>query len=654
MSRLSPLLVAFLALAAALPAAAQSGGPPDSLRLPRLFADGMVLQRGQAIPVWGWAPAGTEVRVSLDGRVRRATAGDAGRWEVSFPALSAGGPHELAVEGGGRSVAIHDVLVGDVWVASGQSNMEFALSGARNAAAAIAAAHDPMLRELTVPHSWSVTPQDTLAGGSWERADPQHAGQFSAVAYFFARKLRAAERVPIGIIHTSWGGANVETWESQRQLGVGDSAVRAVLAREEARAGAVTDSLRARLGNVPAVDPGLVDGRAPWADPSLDDSGWMPLKVPGLWEEQGLPGLDGIAWYRTAVDLTAEEARQGARLTLGMIDDDDIAWVNGTEVGRTVGYNVRRSYEVPASALREGRNVIAVRVVDGGGGGGPYGDPAELALTAGSVRHPLAGTWRFRVGAIGSAQLDGQVINKIPSVLYNSMIHPLLDYPIRGVIWYQGESNANGDAQAAAYRDLFAGLIRSWRREWRTGQGAFPFLWVQLPNYGAVDSVPPARAAWATLRESQTAALSLPRTGQAVIIEAGEAGNLHPTDKQTVGERLALVAQKVAYGEPIEASGPTYRSHAIRDGKVILYFDHVDGGLTSPAPGRALHGFAIAGADRHWVKAEATIEGDNVVVWSPEVPDPVAVRYAWSNSPDDPTLYNRVPLPARPFRTDDW
>jgi sialate O-acetylesterase len=594
------------------------------------------------------------VRVSLDGRDRRATADAEGRWSVRFPALPPGGPHELRVEGAGRTIAVHDVLVGDVWVASGQSNMEFALSGASNGAAAVAAASDPELREFAVPHSWSETPREELEGGSWARADPQHAGGFSAVAYFFARRLRASEGVPIGVIHTSWGGSNVETWESREQLGLGEGAVSAIVAEQRRRAGAVLDSLRARLGDLPTEDPGLVDGEARWADPALDDSGWTEIRVPGLWEEQGLASLDGVVWYRATVELTEAEARQGARLSLGMIDDDDVTWVNGTEVGRTTGYNVARDYQVPASALRPGRNVVAVRVVDSGGGGGPYGEPARFVLTTPGGRHPLAGSWRLRVGAVGTTQLDGQVINKIPSVLYNAMIHPLLDYPVRGVIWYQGESNANDVEQAAAYRALFAGLVRGWRAEWRAGGGDFPFLWVQLPNYGAVDPVPPASAAWATLRESQAAALSLPRTGQAVAIDVGEAGDIHPKDKQTVGDRLSLVARRVAYGEPVEASGPTYRSHTVGDGRVTVEFDHVDGGLTSPAPGRALHEFAVAGADRRWVRAEARIEGDHVVVWSPEVSNPVAVRYAWSDSPDDPMLYNRAGLPARPFRTDDW
>lgn len=640
-----------LIAACTTPAVQISPDAPAPLRLPRLFQDGMVLQRDTPIPVWGWAAPGATVEVTLNGRTERATADSAGAWMVRLPALAAGGPHTLTVQGTGTPVTIRDVLVGDVWVASGQSNMEWPLAQATNGAAAIAAARDPMIREFAVPHTWSETPEQDLAGGSWAPADPQHAGRFSAVAYYFARDLRRHIGVPIGIIHTSWGGANIETWMSRQALGLGDSEWNALVQQERGREAAVRNALLARLGTLPTTDEGLVNGRAVWADPALDDSGWTMLPVPSLWEEAGFPGLDGTAWYRTSFTLTEQEARQGVRISLSPIDDDDISWVNGVEVGRTEGYAEPRLYTVPASALRAGSNVLAVRVVDSGGGGGPYGDAAQFYVQAGTARRPLAGQWKFKVGSV-SIQSDGQQINKVPAYLYNRMIHPLLRYPIKGVIWYQGESNANNDAQAAAYRQLFAGLIQNWRRGW--GQGDVPFLWVQLPNFGRVDSLPPAGAAWATLRESQTAALALPNTGQVVAIDLGDPGDIHPRNKQPVGQRLALVARKVAYGEPVVASGPTYRQHTVRDGRVVLEFENVGGGLVSRAPGATVSGFAIAGADRRWMWARATIEGDRVVVWSPQVRNPVAVRYAWSNSPQNPSLYNREGLPARPFRTGSW
>jgi sialate O-acetylesterase len=426
-----------------------------------------------------------------------------------------------------------------------------------------------------------------------------------------------------------------------------------VVEREETRHRENREALLARIGTIPTEDEGLVDGVARWADPALDDAAWSTIPVPGLWEQAGYPGMDGVAWYRTTFTLTSEEAQHGARLAVGAVDDEDITWVNGVEVGRTQRYDAQRLYDVPATALRAGPNVVAVRVLDTGGGGGIWQQPEHVYVEVGGTRRSLAGTWKFRVAMVRIDE-DGQQINKVPTVLYNRMVHPLLPFPIRGVIWYQGESNANEVAQAATYREHLATLIRSWRQEWGGELGAFPFLWVQLPNYGAVDTVPPDRAAWATLRESQTAALALPNTGQAVTIDVGEPNDIHPRNKQDVGARLALVARSVVYGHDVVSSGPAYRRHAIRDGRVVIEFDHTDGGLVSRTAGDGVVGFAVASDDRRFVWARARIDGNRVVVWSDQVPQPAAVRYAWSNSPPTPSLYNGAGLPAAPFRTDRW
>lgn len=627
---------------------------PRPLALAKIFSDGMVIQRGARIPVWGWAPPRTPIVVRFKERVARVTADSAGRWSVAFPPSKAGGPFTLRVEAAGQHLSVGNVMVGDVWVASGQSNMEWSLSVSQNAAREIAAANDSLIRELKIPSSWSEQPADDLIGGSWAPADPQHVGAFSAVAYFFARELRASQRVPIGIVNASWGGSAIETWLSAEAQGLDTDGPARALAAERARLDSVAATLRARFGEI-SSDPGLVNGTAAWAAPALDDSSWSRISVPASWEGKGYDGLDGIAWYRTTFSLTADEAARGATLSLGPIDDDDITWVNGIEVGRTKGYNVPRRYTVPASALRSGTNVIAVRVADYGGGGGINGAPDQIALDVGGVSRSLAGLWRFRVGEM-KLQMDGQRLNKVPAITYNRMIAPLLRMPITGVIWYQGESNANNGAQALAYRDQFRKLITSWRRSWQSGtQRNFPFLWVQLPNFGAPDSVPPASgAAWALHRQSMAAALELPNTGQAVTIDVGEANDIHPRNKLDVGHRLALVARRVAYRERVLASGPTYRSHVMRDGRVIVSFSNVGGGLVSRAGEGSVGAFAIAGADGHFVWAQARIEGDRVVVWSDTVREPTAVRYAWANNPSGANLYNREGLPAAPFRTDTW
>ncbi len=620
------------------------------MRLSPLIGDGMVIQRGAQVPVWGFAAPGARITVTLDRRGYSARAGADSAWRVLLPALPAGGPHELRIAGPDTALTVRDVLVGDVWLCSGQSNMELTVAEARDAAGEIAAAGDARIRHFKVPRGWATTPQAEVAGGRWAPADPAHAAAFTAVGYFFARALRAHTDVPIGLINSSWGGSRIEAWMSGSALGLDSAALGRIWVGERAQEERLAAALRARIGDLPRRDAGLVDGQALWAAADLDDAGWATLPVPGLWETAGYEGLDGVAWYRTAFELTPEEAARGVRLGLGRIDDSDIAWVNGREVGRTQqAYNQPRLYDVPATALHAGRNVLAVRVEDTGGGGGIWGDSALVYLETGGARRPLAGSWKFRVGAVTS-DTDADK-NQVPTALYNRMIHPLLEYPVRGVLWYQGESNAGSNADATAYAAQFQAMIREWRAGWR--QPTLPFLFVQLPNYMPADSQP-SESAWALLRESQSAALALPATAQVVAIDLGEAGDIHPRNKQDVGARLALAARKVAYAENLVYSGPTCARHEVRGGRVVVRFQNVGGGLVAHGDGGGPGGFAIAGADRRFVWAHAAIEGDRVIVWSERVPEPVAVRYGWGNNPDGANLFNREGLPAAPFRTDAW
>lgn len=625
--------------------------PLASLHVSPLVSDGMVLQRQARVPIWGSAAPGTTVTVALDSHSRSTTANTSGDWKVYLPPMTAGGPHTIRIRAGTEQIDVNDVLVGDVWVASGQSNMEFEVANASDATPQIAAANDTRIRQFKVPQSYSNQPSAELAGGEWVPADREHVPNFSAVAYFFAQEIRRTVGVPIGIINTSWGGSRIEAWMSGPALRLSASQWQLAWDREVARQRNALDSLRARVGELPTVDAGLVDGRALWADSALDESRWTSIEVPKLWEDAGYADMDGIGWYRTTFALTAAEISKGVRLGLGTIDDSDISWVNGVRVGGTEqAYNRPRAYDVPQSALRVGRNVIAVRVEDTGGGGGIYGDPSLLYLEVGGVRRPLHDPWMFRVGVV-TVKPDGQRINKVPTVLYNKMVQPLLPYPIKGVIWYQGESNADRLEDAAAYRALFADMITSWRGAW--GLGDFPFLWVQLPNYMAPVAEPSPTSNWATLRESQTAALRLPRTGQAVVIDLGEAGDIHPKNKHDVGVRLAAIARTVAYGQPVANSGPAFRRFSVGGNRVTIEFQHAKG-LRTRLPGGTIGGFAISGSDRHFVWAKAEIVGDKVVAWTDQVPRPVAVRYAWEDNPDHANLVNAAGLPATPFRTDAW
>lgn len=636
----------------ALLASTIAGAAPLAVLAPA--GEGMVIQRGVPVPLRGTASAGAAVEVAFDGERLETRADDAGRWRVVLAARVAGGPHELTVSAGGEAVRLRDVLVGDVWLCSGQSNMEWTLADSLGGAAEIAGADDPTIRHFKVPRSWSAAPQETLAGGRWEAASPATAGAFTGVGWFFARALRPQLDVPIGLVNSTWGGSRVEAWMAAGSLGLDDDAVATLLAEEAEHARQVLARIATRVGGLPDRDRGFEGDVAVWADPRLDDSAWETIPVPALWETVGWEGMDGTAWYRTAFELTAGQAAAGIELHLAPIDDSDVTWVNGHEVGRTdFQWNRPRTYTVPAAVLRPGRNVVAVRVEDTGGGGGIHGDPALLYVATDDGRIPLAGDWRFALGTI-DLRLDDRKRDQ-PAMLYNRMIQPLHAYPIRGVLWYQGESNTGGE-DASAYGALFRRLITDWRGAWVPGPGGpeLPFLFAQIASFLPV-APEPTDSDWAVLRESQSTALALPATAQAVLLDAGEADDIHPRDKRTVGERLALAARAIAYGEDIVFSGPVYRSHEARAGALAIDFDHVGGGLMArrSTDGR-VRGFAVAGADRRFHWAEARIEGNRVVVASEAVPRPVAVRYAWADNPEGADLYNREGLPAAPFRTDAW
>jgi len=638
-----PLSRLFLAAAActALPAIAAP-------KLPLLFADGAVLQRDAPIPVWGWAGPGAKITVGLDGHKAGATADAKGLWQAQLPAHAAGGPYVLQVQGEGVTLRVADVLVGDVWLASGQSNMEFPLLNSEGGPAAVAAASDAKIRHFKVPKSWSAQPEADLAGGSWKLANPANAGEFSAVAYYFAQDLRASTGVPIGIIDSTWGGSAIEAWMDAASQGVDAAALARqgdeIRRRDEAALAGTREKLaryRLREG----------EGSDDWRKPDYDDSGWDSIAVPANWESAGYAGMDGVAWYRTSFTLTAAEASRGVTLGVARVDDTDTTYVNGVQVGHIENsYDTLRAYPVPASALHAGRNVIAVKVVDTGGGGGIHGEAENLYVQpAGGARRRLDGSWKFRPESGTVSAIDDK--NLQPTLLYNAMIHPLQRYPVRGVIWYQGETNAKlANNAAVKYRQQFPTMIRSWRAD--RGQPTLPFLWVQLANFddhSDQGDVSP----WALLRESQSRTLSLPATGQAVIIDIGNAGDIHPTNKHDVGHRLALAARHVAYGQSLVYSGPVFTGARLANGKATLGFD-LHGSALAVRGGGELGGFALAGADRVFHPAQARIVGEQVVVRSDAVPQPVAVRYGWHGNPADANLVNREQLPASPFRSDSW
>ena len=617
------------------------------IALPLMFSDGAVLQRDRPLPVWGWATPGAKVEVSFGGHSASTTAAGDGTWRVELPAHPAGGPFPMRVrEGKDPPVTVRDVLVGDVWLASGQSNMEWPVAQAKDATREIARANDPGIRHFKVPKSWSERPEVRLTGGRWQSASPETVGQFSAVAYYFARDLRARTGVPIGIIDSTWGGSSIEAWMDAGSQGIDAAALAAKLRDVRVSEERALSQSRQRLARWPAFT-----SDAAWKNEDLDDRDWDTLPVPGLWETAGYVGMDGTAWYRTSFELTAKEAADGITLGLGMIDDSDEAWVNGHRIGGTTNqWNAPRAYRLDPKVLHAGVNHLAIRVTDTGGGGGIHGDAALVYLQPeGAGRRELPAAWKFRP-AMAKFSMD-DTRNQVETLLYNQMIHPLQPYPLRGVIWYQGEANAGADAPAYRYREQFATMIRGWRDDW--AQPKLPFLWVQLANFrSGADTA--NGSPWAVLRESQSHTLALPATAQAVTIDIGDPDDIHPRNKQEVGRRLALAARHVAYGESLVFSGPTYRKASFGNGRARIEFEPQTGALAVRGGGNRVRGFEVAGDDHRFHPAIATIEDGNVVVVASDaVSQPRAVRYAWSDNPEQANLANSDGLPASPFRTDD-
>ena len=623
------------------------GAGAYGVELPRIFSNGMVLQRDQPILVWGRCDGCERVVATFAGTAAEARADTKGHWRVELPAQAAGGAYVMHVDDGTHSKEFRDVYVGDVWLASGQSNMEWPIVSANDADTEMARATDALIRHFKVPHSWSVEPEWQLAGGEWVASSPMAAADFSAVAHFFARELRKSTGVPIGIIDSTWGGSRIEAWMDIGALG-GDradieSSLRAMTESEEQ----ILVETRRNL----ALFPDMPADSAGWEAPAIDDAKWTVIDAPGSWEGAGWAGMDGEAWYRTTFTLNEEEAAAGALLLgVGRIDDSDTTWVNGIHVGETtMQYDKPRRYVVPQSALRAGENVVAIRVVDTGGGGGIHGHADELFVQpAGGVSRALGTAWKFRPARVTVSLGDGK--NQKATLLYNAMIHPLQPLPVRGVIWYQGESNADEVSHALRYRDQFPEMIRRWRTQW--GQPELPFLWAQLASFGSgKDSA--QQSPWATLRESQSTTLSLPSTAQVVTIDIGDVADIHPRNKQDVGRRFALAARHVAYGENVVHSGPVFSGMQIERGVAELSFNTGSSELAI-RDGGVLSGFQLAGNNRQFHPAEAEIVGDRVLVRSDAVPSPVAVRYAWSDAPLDANLVNDAGLPASPFRSDTW
>ncbi|WP_121356238.1 sialate O-acetylesterase [Flavisolibacter nicotianae] len=616
------------------------------VRLPRLLRDSMVLQRDTKVKVWGWAAPGEKVQVTFNKKTYKTTTAADGKWSLFIQPTKAGGPYTLNIDGSNH-ITLKDVLAGDVWVCAGQSNMvhQMSLHSVRYADE-IAKANYPQIRQFWVPNITALQgPQEDLPSGSWKAANPKDVLDFSAVAYFFAKSLYEKYGVPIGIINASWGGVPIEAMMSEASLKEFPNILSTVEKNKDTAYVNGTNRKTALAARPPrGEDKGMTSAK-PWHDPTYEPKGWRPINIPGYWEDQGIKDLDGVVWYRREIDVPASMTNTQAKVFLGRIVDADALYINGKQVGNTGYMYPQRRYTVPAGLLKPGKNLFVVRVTNNGGKGGFVPDK-PYQLFAGNDTVDLKGEWHYKVGQVFTPQrsfVPGIALQNQPASLYNAMVAPLTSYTVKGFNWYQGESNAGRPEE---YARLQPAMIQDWLQKWNAPTA--PFFFVQLPGFMEMSYLP-TESSWAAFREAQTKSLSLPNTGMAVAIDLGEWNDIHPDRKKEVGERLALQAMKVAYGEKaLVAGGPLYQS-AQKDGaRIILSFTNVGSGLITN-DGEELSEFAIAGADKKFVWAKAKIEGDKIIVWNDEVQNPVHVRYAWADNPVNPNLYNKEGLPASPF-----
>jgi sialate O-acetylesterase len=678
------LIVLSIVLCANLVLAGES-----SFRLAPLFTDNMVMQQQTSAPLWGRGTPGDTIVVRTSWGEEGATVVTPdSAWLLHLKTPSAGGPARIEIRHDHATLYLSNILIGEVWLCSGQSNMEMPLAGfsqrdtIANAAREISnALLMPTVRMFTVRRAFSPTPEATCEG-SWVDCYPATAPSFSATAYFFGKALQHALNVPVGLIHSSWGGTAVECWMSGKQLS-GIAGYDSILQKIQVS----VDSLRmlnAYLARLPVFDMHERGQGIQWRDITFHDSAcamrnfadssWDRMTLPTFWEQTPLGQFDGVVWFRKQVTIPPGWVHHDLVLNLGPIDDMDATFVNGVKVGGLEEegmWTTNRTYAVPASLVDSTLMEIAVRVIDLQGGGGIYGNDKLLSLSvatgipgtplqSGVQQHiALAGTWkylpvaelrnqRFYIFGTDRRLFDGRPRLPIdlsgysPTVLYNAMIVPLAPFALRGVIWYQGEANT---PNPGLYRTLFPAMIENWRETFENEK--LPFYYVQIAPY----QYGPATHS-ELLREAQRATLKVPNTGMAVTLDIGNPDNIHPADKQDVGKRLALWALAKTYNRKVAYSGPLYKAMKKRKGSIELTFDDVGKGLVLKA-GPEGNGFQIAGPDSVFRNAIVRIREKSIIVSHPDIKNPLAVRYAFSNAASA-TLFNRDGLPASSFRTDDW
>lgn len=622
--------------------------------LPRLISDGMVLQRNAEITLWGWAAPNEALSIRFIDSTYHTRATAQGEWQLKLSGLKAGGPYTMQLDASNQ-LTLQNIMVGDVYLCSGQSNMELPLRRVSWVYPEVLARDSfPAIRQFYVPRVYEFNKlPDDLKAGSWNEAIRENLPDFSAVAYFFARDLYRHYQVPIGLINSAWGGSPIEAWLSEEALKEFPAHYEAFQQlKDTALVMQIKTEDRQRIDlwhqKLYQNDQGYRNPDEPWSAPSLNHDGWDTTTVPGYWNPGTVGHRNGVVWYRKTVMVPESMAGKPALLVLGCMVDADSVYLNGQLVGTTAYQYPPRRYALPAGALHAGENQLTVRLINQSGRGG-FVPGKDYRIESSVDTLDLKGVWHYKLGTAMPALESQTFFNSKPGALYPAMIHPLKHFALKGVLWYQGESN---ESRPQEYASLLKTLINSWRDLWQND--SLPFLVVQLPNF--MEHRPqPSESNWALLREAQASVLDLPRTALAVTIDLGEWNDIHPLRKKEVGERLALAAKALVYNEAQEqASAPRFQAVQREGNRLVLTFSNEGGGLvckgTAASPGH----FALAGADKKFVWAKARLEGQRVVVWSPEVAEPVAVRYAWADNPQGANLYGQNGLPVAPFRSDSW
>lgn len=648
------------------------------LEMPSIFSDNMVLQQKSFAPFWGKAEPKLKVVIKTSwGASSKTEVNNEGQWQTKIKTPKYGGPYTINIKIGESSIIYKNVLIGEVWLCSGQSNMEMPLEGwpprdtIANSKYEIANANYPKIRLFTVARIFSDKPEFNCSG-SWVECSPQTVNKFSATAFFFGKKLHKEIKMPIGLIHSSWGGTPVEAWISGKNIGEIKEYKEIINKLSEAKKD--IEKLQAWLDKHSIINMTNRVGENRWegldfldadcAATNFDDNKWKDANLPGNWENTEVGNFDGVMWYRKKIEIPQNWISKDLILSLGPIDDMDATFVNGQRVGgfeRDGFWQTDRVYTIPKELVKDSLLTIAVRVIDNQGGGGIWGQKEKLniQLKDSEEKISLAGKWRYLAvaeyrgakfyvfGSKGEEYFNRPVLPVelspyTPTVLYNAMIAPLVPYSIKGAIWYQGEANTNNPE---AYKTLFPMMIKNWREDFMRGD--FPFYYTQIAPYNYGVGTNSQR-----VREAQMVSLKTLNTGMAVTLDIGNPNNIHPTNKKDVGERLALWALAKDYGKKIVYSGPIYKSMKIIEGKITISFDHADGGLMVKER-ESGNNFLIAGEDKKFVKANVNITGKDLVVFNPLVPNPVAVRYCWDDT-SEATVFNKAGLPASSFRTDDW